>query len=509
MVYRGDYDPAGFDQATPATWPAPAPYSPGDWWNVTGPGTVGGVAVDLGDRVYPIGTGRLYGEDNYGDGVYGGAPPAPPWPADPQRVRWVGAMWTTAPAWDRFPGPYAGEPFGDTGWRISVEAYLTVPEARLYGSGSYGSGLYGDTIDPPQEWRDVTCPVSGAVIARGVADGRPYVDVDQAAIDLVDLAAEWFPMLPADATEDGIVRAATVGTPIRVALISPDGEPFPIFTGRLDDSEADLERPPRLVEVNAYGMGADLGTVATVDRPAETVAERLEALRQLAGYGWGWDPPAGGSQTLRRTDRLIDEVIRQMIDRTALSASLTWRTDTRGVVGFVPWPVAAHGEPLEVTDRLGTSLLAASRIITRQDTLETLNLALVGSDPVQGSAALTASATDGLSLGRFGRRDTALGFPITDLFAQQGDLDQLAAAAVARYGRIVNRIAEVEVNNLTDERWLEVLAGLQLGRAVEVTQTKPRPVVWSAVLVGYETRIIARPARIAATLYLSTLNPTI
>lgn len=502
MGYVADFDPTGFDQSDPLTWPAPAPYSPTDWWYVTAPGTINAIPVDVGDRVYPFGVGRTYGADTYGSGVYGGEAPDPPWSADPTVVRWRGAAWTSAPAWQRPPAPGSGAPFGDTGWRITVEVYTLVDGARLYGSGTYGSGVYGDDImGPALDWRDVACHVAGAAITRGVRDGAPVVDVDQMTIDLVDVDGS---VLPIDTTSDyvdGIFRGAGVDTPIRVALIDPAGEPHPLFTGRIEMMADDAERPPRVVTVEAYGMVADMATVANVNRPSETATARIAYLARAAAYSWGIELPAAGA-TLRRTDLQVAANVREILDSTALSAGLHMRSDPTGVIVFPAWPLPATVPAVGVTDRKGAADLAASRIEWVGDAGELLNVVDVESEEVQGSPALTATRRDDQSVGRYGSRPSAFGFPLTGLSAGQVALGELADAALARYSRIVNRVTAIGADTGTDPRWLAVLAELDAGQSIDVTSTKPTDRAVSAIVVGFTLNVL--PGRISADVYLST-----
>lgn len=510
MGYVGDYDPVGFDQLDPGTWPTPAPYSPGDWWYLVAAGTINGVDVEVGDRVFPIGTGRLYGEGLYGDEVYGGAPPDPPWPADdPYRVRWRAQAWTNAPAWQRPPAPGSGCAFGDTGWRIVIETFLINPAARLYGEGLYGDDVYGDDWrGPVEDWVDSTRPAYGIVARWGADDGSPSVDVDSARFDVLDQLGDVFPILAGLDVDKSRALAPGVATPVRVALLDPNGDPWPIFTGRIERVDDRHETRPRLVSVDAFGMAADLAVSRDVARGTETAAERLDALVESVGYSWGVDPWPTPAPTLRPVDRTNQARIRDEIDRAALSAGWIVSTDPLGVLNARPWPdTGTGGAVTRVCDRLDVEALPAVEIERIADTGEVLNAAYVESVEVEGHPTLYSSARDVEAIARFRERTDAMGFPRDDLSAQQGDLDALARSVVDRFGRIVNRVTSIEVDTRQDERWLDVLARARAGDLYRVETTEPVISSVDTVLVGVEYRVT--PGRIRATLKLSTITPTL
>lgn len=509
VSYRGDYDPALFDQADPATWPQPATdYEPAAWWYITAPGVINGTAVAVGDRIYPTGAGRTYGEGTYGEAVYGGDPPPPPWAAEAWRVYWVARAWSSAPGWQRPPAPYAGEPLGETGWRLALEVWRIDPAARLYGSDTYGDGTYGGEVVPAVDWSDLSCPLVAAVIRRGATDGSPAVEVDEATIEVLDPSGRLVPLGTVEAADDGLYRAPTIGTPVRLALLGPQGEPWPLFTGRLDELVDVADRPPRAVEVSALGMTGDLVTSMPLSRPGELLSDRLDALLDLAGYSWGREVPVSAQQ-LRRIEQLDDAEVLEQLRLAALSGGLVVRTGADGVIRFDPWPTEPSAAPtLEVTDRLDAQPLPVAAAELRADTAELLTVTRLGSSEVQGAAAIMVEVADGPGVGRFGRHSEALGLPVLELSAQRADLEALAQAVSDRHGRIVSRVSRLSVTLDHDDRWLPTLAGLDLGTGVLFTQTEPRAVRWSAVLVGLELRITARPARVNADLYLSTITPT-
>lgn len=506
MSYVADFDPTGFDPAAPATWPMPATeYVPGSWWYVTTGGVVGGVAVHRGDRLYPIGVGRRYGELGYGDATYGGDPPPPPWDADALRVEWR-VVSTSAPAWDTPPPPYAGCELLD-GWRIVVEAlYNGDDQTRTYGSGTYGSSVYGSENGLGEQWHDVTHESFGVVSRRGVSDGSPVSDVEELSVDFLDFDASIFPLNTAPNTPDGILRSPSVATPIRVSVLDRGGNPYPIFSGRIDAIGDEHSRESRAIAVTGYGFGVDLATTITsYGRPAEPVEDRIGNLLDRAGWKWGRATPLAGA-TLRRIDEVDQANIRSELDRASLSSSMMTSTDRWGRIESRPWPLVGSGTVLEVTDRKGGSALPSSSLEYVADREELLNVASATTEEVQGAAEIVVERLSP-SRGRYGRSSEVLGFPASGLSAQRADLEALADAAIARYSRIVTRCASVEADTSLDPRWLKILANLDIGQAVRTIRTEPTPLVLDHVLVGIEHRLVR--GRWSATLLLSTVTPTI
>lgn len=512
MAYVADFDPTGFDESDPLTWPTPSPYSPGEWWYITAPGTISGVAVDLGDRAYPVGTGRLFGELDYGVDTYGGDVPTPPWPAVVERVRWV-AVRQTAPAWERPPPPYAGCPFVRDGWRIVVEMLYVFDElTQTYGSGLYGDGTFGSADGSSSSWNDVTPAAFGLVVTRGAPDGSPLADVDELRADLVDVDAALFPLSTSGNTTDGVVREPLVGTPIRVSVLDPSGAAFPIFAGRTERIDDVHDRGVRTVSLDAFGFASDLATVAigTWAREAEPVVDRLSALLDAAEWDWGiGELPDPVGPTLRRVDPLEQVNARTEADRAALSASWYLLTDRQGRLTARAWPLEVDTTvaTLAVTDRRRASQLPSSSIVYVADSTELLNVVSASSEEVQGAVEIVRTAHDASSIGRFSRSSQSLGFPVSGLSARAVDLEAFVERVRDRFGRVVVRCESLEVDTQLDGRWLVELSQTDIGRAVRTVRTKPEPLVLDHVVVGVEHRLTRD--RWSSTLQLSTLSETI
>ena len=506
MAYVATYDASSYVSGDIASWPVEPPggYSPGDWYYVTVAGTIDGQTAEIGDRLYPVGRGRLYGEDGYGDELYGGAPPPAPWPANLLRVTWRVAAYSAAPAWDRPPAPYDGCLFRD-GWRLVVEAfYLSPSGGRTYGEGSYGDALYGDVDGSGVNWQDLTSAAYGITVERGGEDGAPSVDVDRATLTLLDVDASRFPMAAS------AVRRVTRSTPLRISLVAPDGEPYPLFTGRVQElqDEHDGDNPrARSVEIRAYGMGSDLVRTISFDRDAEAPDVRLAALIAQSGYSWGVDPPPATTDVLRRTDPQTEVGARDWIDRTAISASWTARTAATGVLRFLPWPLQDSGEPpLDVSDTLGAVGVAASSVSLVVDDGEPLNVVSVVSAAVQGSPEIVVELDDPPSVAALGRGSEVLGFPLTGLSSDLSATGTIAAAALSRYSRIASRLASFTVYDVTDPRWLQIAAALDVGRAVTFRRTKPSTAEISGIVCGWRHSLT--PGDLSSTVYLTTTTVT-
>ena len=132
---QGLYNPAGYVDADPATWPQYQPpavaYQPGMWWTSTGTGTVAGEPVAPGDFVFVIYKPRTYGALLYGDGDYGSTAAGNWSAADVTFDVWDASL----PPWQQPPFPNAGCPFGDDfpGWRIVIDALYQDTPTRTYG----------------------------------------------------------------------------------------------------------------------------------------------------------------------------------------------------------------------------------------------------------------------------------------------------------------------------------------------------------------------------------------
>jgi hypothetical protein len=386
MSYQGDFDPTGFDPTNVSTFPTLAPgalgYEAGDWWYITKAGTVEGVAVDVGDRVYPMGYGRRYGSLAFGDDVWG-AELLGPWPASLVTFRpWL----ATADPWDRPAAPYSGCPFGPSwpGWRIVVEMlYTDSKESRTFGSLDFGDAVFGDPLNRGYlSWHDVTTHNFGAVITHGARDGSPKSDVAQLQLDLRDFDGDLIPLAtPFAWTQPG------VGTMVRLSMLSPQGDAFPLFAGRVEEIVDVHDAGARLLQVDAYGLGFDLvNTVPAWNRGEERASTRLSAL--LAAAGWSWGLPTSfpaDDPLLRSTDGPRPVLARSEADLVANSAGWIFDFTLEGRPRARRWPLEPEGAPLLVTECAGTDRLVSHSIRFVADTAETLNVAEVSAGSSVGT----------------------------------------------------------------------------------------------------------------------------
>lgn len=508
MTYRGEYDPTGFNQLDVGTWP-PVPvdesgYLPGDWWYITAPGSINGDPVDVGDRVYSIGRGRLFGELEYGDDVFGGPVDPPPWSPDVLRVGWL-AVAFTQPPWDRPVPPYAGCPLiGE--WRIVVEVLAAVDDGvRTYGSGTYGSDVYGDIYGRGLGWLDITSNAYG-IVARRSGDGGPIVDVDEIALDLVDFDASLIPMsVPRVENEPG------VGTMLRVSLLDPQSEPHSLFVGRIESMVDVHDTERRTLAIDAYGLATDFVVSApSWERPQETTSTRLAALFQLVE--WEWGTPSIEPDWYDHLQRPAIEqsiVARDEIDQVAISGGLTFDTDRRGVPRFVRWPLEPDQtmEPIVVVDAKRLDGIASPSLDFVADTAQLLNVAEVSSVDEGVIPATVVVRRDEASIALVRMRSQTFGFPLTDLYSYGQRCEQTADAALERFSRTTTRIDTFEIDTTVDKRWLPIAATIDRGQRLEVSRTQPRPLTLDALVVGYELRFVR--GRVTGTVYCSTLTPTI
>jgi len=352
---QGPFDPTGFIEGDPSTYPVPLggdPYAAGQFWTLTASATIGGDALVAGDLLYVVSFGRDYGAGTYGGGSYGWNEFGP-WDAFEVGFRGYGA---TLPAWERPAPPYTGCPMGDRmpGWRIVIEAqYLsTIAELRRYGEGTYGSGVYGDTgvhTDPAVvPWNDITEENFGVLINVGNTDGNPVVAMSEARFDFRDAAARLFSM-----TQPESWYGPRVGTIIRVGVLEPSLEYHPLFVGRIETVNDIHDVPPRHVEVDAFGMIFD--TVQSLpgwSRPAETADVRLRETGLASGYQWAPPhpfPAEPGPSLLALPANNV--VARNALDLAAISAQWYVSAYPDGRLRVRPWPEnGVGGQSLNVAD---------------------------------------------------------------------------------------------------------------------------------------------------------------
>lgn len=517
MPQVGTYDASTWVEGDFATYPQLPPgvtyYQPTMWWEVVGAGTIQGQAVVVGDLLFATqGSGRLYGQGEWGSQVFGGLSHGD-WTVEQVFfVKWD----STLPGPIRPPFPNAGCPFtrddqadGDwaPGWRIVIDAYYNnLVGSRTYGGDTYGDAVYGDANnDGLPEWNDITRPSYEVKCGDGSVDGNQSVVVSETVIQLLDDTGIWF-----DMAEPEIWYQPAPGTSIRVGFIDPQFRYHPVITGQIERIE-DIhdEEHPRVVAVRAFGQIMDLTVdVLGVQRPAELTATRFRALVDLAGWRWGeGDVVFPGDPPLIADLQPHDIVVRDELDRTVQSAGWFFDADRYGGMRVRTWPHEPHGPALHVVDCADgdeAAVLIGHSITFANDQSQLLNyvIAANAADPV-----VQVRAVEDISNDRFGKRGRALGYPKTGLaFADEGYTAQWVQRIVNRFAFVTRHIEDVDVDTQVDQGWLEVLADLDTGRAITVERRAIRPLSLDGVVVGFEHTI--SPGRWESTLHTSTITRT-
>ena len=398
--------------------------------------------------------------------------------------------------------PYLGCPVGEDypGWRIFVEAFYS--RGRTYGMLTYGAEVYGDLGNVGPTWWDITEPTMSVSIIHGGADADPVVPVNEYTMEFHDDTGEWW-----DHAAPARNILPTIGTPVRLRLISPSMTFHYLGVGHVETILDEHDRLPRYVSVTAYGNLARLVTSkAGWQRPQENAVARLTALINATGWTGGYTFPTGTDPTMMADPAPVTINVRDEIDRVAMSAGWFMYEGDDGVLHGDHWPHRANTDPvLQVVDCAELPGEMVAHVITFvADTAALLNVAVIGNATQPPHAY---ESVDASSVSKYGRRSEALGFPKTGLayfWPDQGVA--VADAAKARYKDIVYRVEAFEVSGAVDSAWLGVLADLRIGRPVRITRRGITPFVVDAIVVGFELRL--EPNNITATVNVTTVTPT-
>lgn len=502
------YDPSGWSDTDPSTWPPPIPpatlYQPGMAWTMTAAGVVAGQPVAVGDLLFVVHADRLYGDALYGDGMWGSTPDGD-WTAED--VTFV-AWYSSAPPQDQPPFPYSGCKLGDTGWWVIVDAfYLDTTGSRLYGDRLYGDGEYGGSIPATVHWVDVTAGFTGINITRGSADGT-------ATPDVIEIDVEWDDpdFLRVDVAPPAVYYQPFVGVPLRVSLYDPAWGWHPRAVGSIEQIVDPTIHPSseqqRFVRMQAFGHIMDTSrTLFGWQRPAELASARFAALLTATGWRYGQGaivyPP---DIALHADTKPRDVTGRDELDRTVRSAGWTFDTDRRGMPRLRPWPLPLLDPVAVVVDcpDQGVDGLEATMIVFNADESQLLNVVTMtnGLDP-----ATRVTSTDPTSVAVYGARDNTLGFPATGLaFAAAADGQAIVERVRARYSRIVTKVEPLTVDTAVDAGWLPILADVDTGEHLHTVRTHPTRFELHSIVVGVDEAIA--PDRIAAVLFTTTTTPT-
>jgi hypothetical protein len=503
------YDPRGFVDTNPATWPQPIPpatlYQPGMAWTMTAAGTVQGQTLAVGDLLYVVHKDRLFGDGTFGSGMFGSTPGQDWTAADVRFVAWYPAL----PPENQPPLPYSGCKFGDTGWWIIIDCWFNAAQlSRRFGEGTFGSGVFGGGDPTPTQWVDITAGYTDVTINRGNQDGAPAVDVPEIKVTWYDPQ-----FLRLDVTPPAAWHLPFVGRPVRVSFYDPGWVWHPRIVGEIeritDPSVWTTSGEPRFVTLEAFGPAMDLTrTLPAWSRPAENASARFAALLAAAGWRYGSStvvyPP---DVALHADPTPRDVAARAEIDRTAISAGWTFDTDRRGLPRLRSWPLPLLTAAATVTDcDDGPGGAVVATLITfTADESQMINVATV-SNQVAPTPDV-AQSVDATSVQLYGGNDNALGFPQLGLaYANHAAGQAITDRVLARYSRIVTHVEPIDADTLVDGGWLAILADLDTGEHLTVTRTHPHPYTIDAIVVGVDETIT--PDRMEATVYTTTTTPT-
>jgi hypothetical protein len=350
-------------------------------WTMTGPGTVDGQQVNTGDLLFVIHRARLYGDDLYGDGMFGSTPDQDWTAAD---VAWL-AWYSAALPPDRPPLPYSGCKFGSTGWWVVIEGWFNAA-GRTYGELTYGADVYGGGTAAAKAWQDITPGFTDVNITRGNDDGNPTVDA-------LELNATWYDpdWTKFDLSPPAMYHHPFVGDPVRVSFYDPDWRWYPRATAEIEQITDAHGAPPRYVAMQAFGHVIDLDrTLTGWQRPAELASARFAALLSAAGWRYGLGhlvyPP---DVWLHGDEKPNDVKARDELDRTALSAGWTFDTDPYGQPRLRVWPYDTGAPDSVVVDCAdhGVAGLVASSITYTADMSQLLNIVTLANQIGSGGTA--------------------------------------------------------------------------------------------------------------------------
>ena len=123
-------------------------------------------------------------------------------------------------------------------------------------------------------------------------------------------------------------------------------------------------------------------------------------------------------------------------------------------------------------------------------------------DPAAG-----AEAVDVVSVSKWGRRSQGFGMPIIVANDSQADAQGVADAILATTANIINRVADITFNTLTDHRWYGIFQSLDIDLWLDVQRSSPNPSNFTGEIIGLDFDIIPNEG-ITGTVHLSTRDET-
>ena len=389
--------------------------------------------------------------------------------------------------------------------------------ARRYGFGQYGEFQYGGYGAPQvleARWVDATRLASNMLIERGLQEPSIEVPTDEVTVDMRDLLGTLFGWKGEDS-----LNSPTLNTPLRIQIQDRAGALFPHSTCRIDTINEHHADGNRQIVFEALGTHSELVTsLFKVNRPRETIAQRIDFV--LAAVGWqnGVDPypPEFLTVNLENDDFVgdgpndfrqgNDALAYTIAQQAAASAGFTLISGHAGELRFVPF-LLGIGSPIFVFgDEFGPNVDAVCSEI--QYTADTSHLANVIQLINQPLPAESVEASDPSSIAIWGRRANARGFPLSIANRDEFDSQAVADAYLAAAAFDVNRVAWFRFHTLVDSRWWDVLSGLEIGDHVLVQRANPSKFeTFDSLILGSTIEFGENFAD--GVVYLSTNDPTL
>ena len=122
-------------------------------------------------------------------------------------------------------------------------------------------------------------------------------------------------------------------------------------------------------------------------------------------------------------------------------------------------------------------------------------------------ATLSRSATDVISVSRFGRQSTGYGFPMTVVNASAADAAAIAATILDKLAYRVSQCDAVTFSTATDPKWWDVMAAVEIGSYIDVHRSEPNPITFQCVVTGFA--MAPTPDALECEIHLISLNPTL
>ena len=374
---------------------------------------------------------------------------------------------------------------------LHVEMFYNPDNVRRFGTLLWGDEVFGDAGGSgAARWVDVTEYVADLQILRGQQRPDAFTPSDVVTFNAVDPYGEFVTW-----TGEQALASPTVGTPTRVgfsvAATPTPGVPGWVATTLVDQITEQADVPLRTLEISTLGTKSMLATpLFFPDRPQETAQERIQAVITQIGFPYPivYDPVLAAIN-LEADDggsgrEGAEAYASAVIEEAANSAGLQTYTDNEGTIRFASVGFRPVGVPLfTVSNCFGTGEDAVANEITyRMDAVEVLNVVQVINrlDPQR-----SAEASDNTSIALYGRRADGYGFPLTTVNQSGTEAQLIADQILSETKDIVNRVENVTINTLTDERWWPLFPLFSMYDSFLIVRDEPVADAFFAQLIGY------------------------